>query len=104
VARNESQARQFVTGPSGGCFATMMSAKRANFAGDLNFQIGDLPSGVKMISDVLPGKQELEPIVFEVASDAPITGKFVELTAVPTDPGKSVKSRFDHAGEFVAGP
>ncbi len=104
VARNESQARQFITVPRGGRFATMMSAKRANFAGDVNFHIGDLPSGVKMVADVLPGKQELEPIVFEAASDAPITGKFVELAAQPTDTGKSVKSRFIHDVEFVAGP
>lgn len=104
VARNESQARQFITVPRGGRFATMMSAKRANFAGDLNFQIGDLPDGVKMIADTLPGKQELEPIVFEAASDAPITGKFVALAAQPTDTGKAVKSRFIHDVEFVAGP
>ena len=104
VARNESQARQFITVPRGGRFATMMSAKRANFAGDLNFQIGDLPSGVKMIADVLPGKQELEPVVFEAAADAPITGKFVALAAQPTETGKAVKSRFIHDVEFISGP
>src|ERR1043166_115723 len=104
VARNESQARQFIIVPRGGRFATMMSAKRANFAGDLNFNIADLPAGVKMIADTLPAKQELEPIVFEAASDAPITGKFVELAANPTDTSKLVNSAFRHNIEFISGP
>ena len=82
----------------------MISAKRANFAGDLQFTVPDLPSGVKLIADTLPGKQEVEPLVFEAASDAPITGKFVELTAVPTDTSKSVKSAFNHDLEFISGP
>ncbi len=104
VARNESQARQFIIVPRGGRFATMMSAKRANFAGDLKFQINDLPGGVKMIADILPGKQELAPIVFEAASDAPITGKFVAFNAHPTASGQAIQSRFIHDVEFVAGP
>ncbi len=104
VARNDSQSRQFITVPRGGRFATMMSAKRANFAGDVNFQIADLPSGVKLIADVLPGKQEQEPLVFEAASDAPITGKFVELTAQPTDSSKPVNSKYRHDLEMIAGP
>jgi hypothetical protein len=82
----------------------MMSAKRANFAGDLQFTVPDLPNGVKLIADTLPGKQEVEPLVFEAASDAPTTGKFVELTAVPIDTSKSVKSAFNHDVEFISGP
>jgi hypothetical protein len=104
VARNDSQSRQFIMVPRGGRFATMMSARRVNFGGDLNYQINDLPAGVKLVADMLPGKQELEPIVFEAAPDAPITGKFVELTAQPTDTSKPVSSQFRHDVEFVAGP
>jgi hypothetical protein len=104
VQRNDSQSRQFIVVPRGGRFATMMSAKRANFAGDLQFNIPDLPAGVKLIADTLPAKLELEPLVFEAASDAPITGKFVELMAVPTDASKSVKSAFQHNVEFISGP
>jgi hypothetical protein len=104
VARNDSQSRQFIMVPRGGRFATMMSAKRANFAGDLNYAVKDLPTGVKLIADTLPGKQELEPLVFEAASDAPITGKYVELMVQPTDTSKTVNSQFRHDVEFVAGP
>ena len=104
VARNDSQNRQFIIVPRGGRFATMMSAKRANFAGGLVFNIPALPADVKMVADTLPAKQELEPIVFEAAPDAPITGKFVELTAQPTDTSKSIKATFQHDVEFVSGP
>jgi hypothetical protein len=104
VARNDSQSRQFIMVPRGGRFATMMSARRVNFGGDLIYQVNDLPTGVKLVADVLPGKQELEPIVFEAAPDAPITGKFVELMAHPTDTSKPVSSQFRHDVEFVAGP
>lgn len=104
VARNDSQSRQFIMVPRGGRFATMMSAKRVNFAGDLNYQANDLPTGVKLIADTLPGKQELEPIVFEAAADAPVTGKFIKLEAKPTDTAKILSSDFRHDVEFVAGP
>jgi len=104
VARNDSQSRQFIVVPRGGRFATMMSAKRANFAGDLKFEIPDLPPGVKFVGDTLSTKLELEPLVFEAASDAPVMGKFVNLTAMPTDTGKAVQSSFQHDIEFINGP
>jgi hypothetical protein len=104
VARNDSQSRQFIMMPRGGRFATMMSAKRANFAGDLIYHVSDLPQGVKLVADTLPAKQELEPLVFEAAPDAPITGKFVDLVAKPTDTAKSVNSQFRHDVEMVSGP
>jgi hypothetical protein len=104
VARNDSQSRQFIMVPRGNRFATMMLAKRANFAGDLNFNIADLPHGVKMSSETLLGKLDQEPIVFEATSDAPIGGKYVNFVAKPTDTGKSVESHFHHSVEFIAGP
>lgn len=104
VARNDSQSRQFIMVPRGGRFATMMSAKRVNYAGDLNYAAKDLPTGVTLLADLLPAKQELEPIVFEAAADAPITGKFVDLLAQPVDASKPVASQFRHDLEFVSGP
>lgn len=104
VARNDSQSRQFIAVPRGGRFATMMLAKRANFAGDFKYEIRDLPAGVKLVADTLPAKQELEPLVFEAAGDAPIGGKFVDLAALPIETDKSVKSEFRHDVEFISGP
>jgi hypothetical protein len=104
VARNDTQTRQYITVPRGNRFATMISAKRANFAGDLNFSAADLPGGVKLSADTLPGKLELQPLVFEAASDAPVGGKFVDLVARPADTGKTINSRYRHLMEFISGP
>jgi hypothetical protein len=104
VARNDSQSRQFIMVPRGNRFATMMLAKRANFAGDLIFNITDLPSGVKMSSETLVGKLDQEPLVFEAANDAPLGGKFVDLVAKPADTSKSVESKYRHDIEFISGP
>jgi len=103
VQRNDSQSRQFITVPRGGRFATMISARRANFTGDLLFDVPDLPPGVKLIADTLPAKLEQQPLVFEAAVDAPIAGKFVELTAKPTDTAKSLTSSYRHDVEFIYG-
>ena len=56
MARNNSQDRQYFTVPRGNRFATMMVAKRANFAGDLIFSGEGLPKGVTLQADTLPGK------------------------------------------------
>jgi hypothetical protein len=103
VARNDSQSRQFIAVPRGGRFATMISARRANFTGDLMFDVPDLPPGVKLIADTLPAKLEQQPLVFEAAMDAPITGKFVELTARPTEASKRLNSSYRHDVEFIYG-
>jgi hypothetical protein len=104
VARNDSQSRQVVTVPRGGRFATMISAKRANFAGDLSFRADGLPGGVKMKGDILAAKLETQPLVFEAPSDAPIMGRFVDLIAQPTEGSNSVSSRYRHDLEFISGP
>ncbi len=104
VARYDMQTRQYITVPRGNRFATMISAKRANFAGDLNFSAADLPGGVKLNGDTLAAKLELEPLVFEAASDAPIGGKYVDLVARPAETGKTTASRYRHLMEFIQGP
>ncbi len=78
VARRDSQTRQAMVIPRGNRFATMMTASRQNgLRGDLQFQISDLPKGVKLVSDVMPGNVSTFPLIFEAAADAPVGGKFV---------------------------
>lgn len=104
VARNDSQSRQFIAVPRGGRIATMISAKRTDFAGDLRFNVDGLPRGVKMTAELLSAKLEQEPLLFEAASDAPIAGKFAGLFAGPVDTSKSVSSSYRHEVDFIAGP
>ncbi len=104
VARNDTQSRQFITVPRGNRFATLISAKRANFTGELVFGIDDLPQGVKMLADRMPANSETMPLVFEAADDAPIGGKLLDLTASGTNDGRTVAGRFRQDIELVAGP
>ncbi len=78
VARRDSQSLQAMVIPKGNRFATMMTATRQNgLRGDLQFNIADLPRGVKLVSDIMPGNLSTFPLIFEAAADAPVGGKFV---------------------------
>jgi hypothetical protein len=59
---------------------------------------------VKMLSDTMPDKVNSIPVVFEAASDAPITGKLLDLTATHTDEKRTVTGHFKHNVELVEGP
>ncbi|HYV26715.1 MAG TPA: PPC domain-containing protein [Candidatus Eisenbacteria bacterium] len=103
VSRNDTQSRQFITVPRGNRFATLISAKRANFDGELRFDIQGLPTGVQMFADRMSAKIDAMPLVFEAASDAPIGGKLLDLTASGTNNG-GVTAKFVQEVELVQGP
>ena len=104
VSRNDTQSRQFIAVPRGNRFATLISAKRANFNGGLRFELPGLPPGVAMLADNLPPNGEAEPLVFEAAPDAPIGAKLLDLTATGTNAGGSVTGHFGQVVELVEGP
>ena len=104
VARNDTQARQFIAVPRGNRFATLISAKRANFNGGLTFAIEGLPQGVTMLAEPMPANVDAMPLVFEAASDAPIAGKLLDLTAVGTNGANLITGKFHQDVELVQGP
>jgi hypothetical protein len=104
VARNDTQSRQFIAVPRGNRFATLISAKRENFNGELQFDVPDLPPGVTMSADALAGNADSEPLVFEAASDAPIGGRLLDLTATGTNTNGTVTGHFRQDVDLVEGP
>src|SRR5262249_9069324 len=100
----DSQTRQYIVIPKGNRFATLVSAKRNNFSGDLTFSVDGLPSGVKFYADTVPGRIDAMPLVFEAPSDTPLGGKFIDLSAKPADSSTEVRSHFKHDVELVQGP
>jgi hypothetical protein len=104
VVRNDTQSRQFIAVPRGNHFATLISAKRANFNGDLHFELPGLPPGVTMSADSLAGNVDAEPLVFEAAADAPMGGKLLDLTATGTNASGSVTGHFRQDVDMVEGP
>ena len=104
VARNDSQTRQYILIPKGNRFATMISAKRANFSGDLVFSAEGLPAGVTLHAATMPAKVDAMPLVFEAQSDTPTSGKFIDLTAKLADSTNEIRGQFRHDIELVQGP
>lgn len=103
VARNDTQSRQFIEIPRGNRFATLISAKRANFGGELKLEIPGLPTGVNMIAERMAQNIDSMPLVFEAAADAPIAGKLLDLKASGTNNGSSVTANFRQEVELVQG-
>ena len=101
VARNDTQTRQSIAVPRGNRFATLMSVRRANVAGDITFHAAALPDGVKLRAETLPAKADQFPVVFEAAADAPINGLLVDFTATTTN---GVTGHFRNDIELVPGP
>ncbi len=101
VARNDSQTRQYIVVPKGNRFATLISARRGNFSGDLDLTLADLPEGVSMHAETLSGQVDAMPLVFEAEEDAPVQGKLLDLMARSTN---GVEGRFRHEVELVQGP
>ena len=104
VARNDSQTRQYVTVAKGNRFGTLISVKRNNFSGDLQFKMDGLPGGITLQADTMSSKVDSMPLVFEAAADAPVTGKLLNLSAASTDTNKPVGGSFRHDLEFIQGP
>jgi Bacterial pre-peptidase C-terminal domain len=104
VARNDTQARQYIAVPRGNRFATLISARRANFGGELVFGAEGLPPGVTLEADRMAANIDAMPLVFEAAPDAPIGGRLLDLTATWTNGSSKVLGRFHQDIELVQGP
>ncbi len=104
VARNDSQTRQYIAVPKGNRFATMISAKRANYTGDLTFGMDGLPAGVTLQADTMTSKVDAMPVVFEATSDAIVGGKLLDLVAKPASATADFQSKYRHEVELVQGP
>jgi hypothetical protein len=104
VSRNDTQSRQFISVPRGNRFATLISAKRVNFGGELSFAVEGLPQGISLLAERMPANIDSMPLVFEAAADAPVTGKLLDLTATGTNENKAVIGKFRQEVELVQGP
>jgi len=103
AARNDTQSRQYISVPRGNRFATLISAKRANFDGEISFKLEGLPEGLALLAETMPAKLDSMPLVFEAATNAPIGGKLLDLTATGTNGQGQVVGHFQQNIELVQG-
>jgi len=100
-----SQDRQRVYVPRGGRFATILSASRGNFGGELELLPANLPEGLTVIAQTMPANLNTMPVVFEAAIDAPVAGKLVEFNARLKSDEKNITGSFTNKADYVrAGP
>ena len=104
VARNDTQSRQFIAVPRGNRFATLISARRVNFGGELLFGAEGLPPGVTLQADRMAANIDAMPLVFEAAPNAPIGGRLLDLKATWTNAASTVTGTFHQDIELVQGP
>ena len=96
-----SQSRQQIYVPKGGRFGTLISAERINFGGELAIEDLQLPAGVKITAPPMRADQNLMPVIFEAAADAPLAGLLVDFRMKCTDPNQNVSGRFVNRADFV---
>ncbi|MEY3176062.1 MAG: hypothetical protein RLZZ436_3976 [Planctomycetota bacterium] len=100
-----SQSRQQIYVPRGNRFATLISAERVNFGGELVIDGVQLPAGITMVAQPMPANLNVMPVIFEAAADAPLAGALVDFRMKPTDPNLAFFGRFNNRADFViAGP
>jgi hypothetical protein len=98
-----SQERQTIVVPQGNRFATLISATRENFGGDLALGENQLPDGVKIDARPMPANLTVMPVVFEADEQAPLAGKLIDFTARPVDAAIPIVGHFRNLADFVLG-
>ncbi len=96
-----SQYRQTIFVPRGNRFATLISASRRNFGGEIVLEGKDLPKGLTMIAEPMAANLNVMPVVFEAAADAPLGGKLVDFTARHADPKTNITGRFENRADYI---
>ncbi len=98
-----SQSRQTIFVPRGNRFATLISASRANFGGEIVLDPKDLPTGIKMIAEPMAANLNVMPVVFEAAADAPVAGKLIDFTGRHADPKTGIVGSFHNTADLIRG-
>jgi len=98
-----SQYRQWIVVPRGNRFATLMTASRGNFGGEIMLDPKDMPAGITIHAEPMASNLNTMPVVFEAAADAPIAGKLVDFTGRHADPKQKISGGYRNTGDFIRG-
>jgi len=65
--------------PRGNRMALLVSAQRADFGGDVQLELRDLPTGIAAETVAMPANQTEVPVLFTAAGDAGLSGGLAEV-------------------------
>lgn len=97
-----SQERNAVAVPKGNRFATIMTADKLNYNGDVVVGAEGLPKGVKIVAPAMAKTMNVVPVLFEAEADAPLGAAFTTMSI--HDPDNKVKGRYYQDCDLVQGP
>ncbi len=89
--------------PRGNRQAILIYGSRADFGGELNVGVGDLPAGVTVEAPVMAASQPVTPVLFSAKPDAAPGGSLATVTGKPVNEKLKVPSRFEQSSYLVLG-
>ena len=98
-----SQYRQTIYVPRGNRFATLISAGRSNFGGEIVLDPKGLPEGITMHAEPMASNLSVMPVVFEAAPNAKIAGKLVDFAGRHADPKTNIRGGFRNSADMIRG-
>ena len=99
-----SQRRQTIVVPQGGRFASLVSARRSGFGGQLVLDDNEMPQGITAKAEPMAANLNLMPVVFSAAADAPLSGKLVDFKLRHIDAKQNIRGGFFNVADLVLGP
>jgi hypothetical protein len=89
--------------PKGNRQAILIYGSRADFGGELNVGVGNLPAGVTVEAPVMAASQPVVPVLFLAKADAAPSGTLAAVTGQPVDQKLKGPSTFGQQSILVLG-
>ena len=89
--------------PRGNRFAFLVSAARADFGGDLELALNDLPSGVSVETFTMPASHTTVPVLLTAEVEAPLEGALIDIVGRHVDPATGISGRLEQLTSLVRG-
>ncbi|MGP0062933.1 MAG: peptidase [Isosphaeraceae bacterium] len=89
--------------PRGNRQAILIYGSRADFGGELNLGLGELPPGVTVEAPIMAASQAVVPVLFTAKPNAPLGGSLATVTGKPVDEKVKVLSEFAQSCVLVNG-
>ena len=89
--------------PRGNRYAMLVAADREEFSGEVKLELKDMPPGVQLEGDLIPGNRPNVPVLITAAADANLDGRLVDVIGRSTDPNVPLEAHLLQRTVLVQG-
>lgn len=89
--------------PRGNRYAILVGAEREEFGADVKLELKDLPPGVQVEGDLIPGNRPNVPVLLTAAADANPDGRLTEIIGRSADPNVPIEGHLLQRTSLVRG-